>query len=124
MASTRQPVSFIACAAPDQALPFYRDVFGLTLIEQSPYALVFMDGDHMLRVQIVADAQPVGYTVHGWQVANIAAEIESLKAKGVVFRQFDHLEQDNLGIWTTPDCNKIAWFKDPCGNTLSLTEFA
>ena len=102
---------------------FYRDILGLTLIEQSPYALVFEDQGQMLRVQIVKDALPVGYTVHGWQVSDIAAEIESLAAKGVVFQGFDHLDQDDLGVWTTPDGNKIAWFKDPSGNILSLTEF-
>ncbi len=124
MSDRRKPISFIATAAPDQAEAFYGDVLGLTLLERSPFALVFADGDTMLRVQIVEDLSPAQFTVHGWQVADIAQEIAALVAKGVTFSRFDGLGQDGLGIWTTPDESKIAWFQDPDGNVLSLTEFA
>lgn len=77
----------------------------------------------MLRVQIVAQLRPAAHTVHGWQVSDIHKEIESLAAKGVAFLAFDQLGQDEHGVWTTPDGSKIAWFKDPDGNTLSLTQF-
>ena len=105
-------------------MQFYRDVLGLTLIEKSPYALDFMGGAHMLRVQIVSSVEPIGHTVHGWQVSDISTEIESLTSKGVTFIEYEFLQQDGIGVWTTPDGNKIAWFKDPNGNTLSLTESA
>jgi hypothetical protein len=97
---------------------------GLDLIEESPYALVFDDGAAMLRVQIVPDLHVATHTVHGWEVADMTSEIATLIAKGVTFLTFEHLEQDASGIWTTPDGSKIAWFNDPCGNVLSLTEFA
>ena len=119
----RRPISFIATDAPDQAKVFYGESLDLKLTEASPYALVFADGDQMLRVQIVPDFQPVSYTVHGWEVANIEVEIERLVSKGGAFERFEHMEQSDAGVWTTPDGNKIAWFKDPCGNMLSLTEF-
>ena len=124
MSDRRKPISFIATAAPDQAEAFYGDVLGLTLLERSPFALVFADGDTMLRVQIVEDLSPAQFTMHGWQVADIAQEIAALVAKGVTFFRFDGLDQDGLGVWTTPDESKIAWFQDPDGNVLSLTEFA
>lgn len=103
---------------------FFVDVMGLKLREVTPYALVFLDGHHVLRVQIMPEFRPAGYTVHGWQVANIVEEIEALTKKGVRFQRFDQLAQDELGIWTAPDGSKIAWFTDPSGNTLSLTECA
>ena len=119
----REPVSFIATDKPDAARTFFTDVMGLILCEVTPFALVFLDGRHMLRVQVTSEVQPVGYTVHGWQVANIVEEIETLTSRGVQFQRFDQLAQDKLGIWTTPDGNKVVWFTDPSGNTLSLTEY-
>ena len=77
----------------------------------------------MLRIQIVKDLEPASYTAHGWQVDDIDDEIETLAKKGVEFLIFDGLDQNDVGIWTTPDGAKIAWFKDPSGNTLSLTQF-
>jgi len=123
MDNFREPVSFIATDKPDAARTFFADVMGLELREATPFALVFLDGRHVLRVQIMSEMQPVGYTVHGWQVANIVDEIEDLISKGVQFQHFDQLAQDELGIWTTPDGSKIAWFTDPSGNILSMTEY-
>ena len=121
--SGRAPISFVATDDPDAATKFYRDCMGLELLETSPYALVFADGAHMLRVQIVPVFEPTPYAVHGWQVADIEGEIEALSTKGVVFERFEQMPQNASGVWTTPDGNKIAWFKDPSGNMLSLTEF-
>lgn len=123
MTATRQPVSFLATHAPDLAEPFYRDVLGLKLKETSPYALVFEDGDHPLRIQIVQGFKPAPHTVYGWQVPDMSAEVKALQAKGISLVSFDHLDQDATGIWTTPQGHKIAWFKDPSGNILSLTQY-
>ncbi len=117
----RVPVSFIATDDPDLAEGFYSDVLGLTLRERTPYAVVFLDGDHLLRIQIVPGFQPVGHTVHGWLVNDVTQQVKKLGRKGVQFARFEHLSQDTLGIWTTPDGSQIAWFKDPSGNVLSLT---
>ncbi len=122
--SERIPVSFIATAQPDLARSFYSDVIGLTLLEVPPFALVYEDKGQILRVQIVDALSPPPYTVHGWQVSDVKFEITDLGSKGVEFLKFENMEQDALGIWTTPKGDKIAWFKDPCGNILSLTEFS
>lgn len=121
---TRLPISFIATSDPAAARAFYETVLGLNLIETSPYALVFMDGPNMLRVQIVPDHTPPPYTVHGWQVGDIAHEVQALAAKGIPMQTFEQLNQDDLGIWTTAERSKIAWFKDPSGNILSFTQIA
>ncbi|MEP5757871.1 MAG: VOC family protein [Litoreibacter sp.] len=114
----------MATDKPDAARAFFSDIMGLELREATPFALVFLDRCHVLRVQIIPEFEPVGYTVHGWQVGNIVDEVEDLSSKGVLFQRFDQLDQDKLGIWTTPDGSKIAWFSDPSGNTLSLSEYA
>ena len=122
--NARRPISFLATIDPEQAERFYKDLLGLKLLEKSPYALVFADGDTMLRIQIVAKLISASYTVHGWHVEDINVEVEKLSLKGVIFLNFNGLEQNVRGVWTTPDGNKIAWFKDPCENILSLTQFS
>lgn len=124
MTPSRVPISFIATTKPEMAKTFYGDILGLVLREQSPYALVFGDGANMLRVQIVAELTPASHTVHGWQVTDLDREIADLTDKGVAFLKFDQLPQDASGIWTSPDGHKIAWFKDPSGNILSMTQYA
>lgn len=123
MPNLHRPISFVATSSPEEALSFYTEVLGLTLLENSPYALVFSEGEMTLRVQIVAGFSAASYTVHGWQVTNIEQEINTLASKGVQFLRFDMLAQDPSAVWTSPDGHKIAWFKDPSDNILSLTQF-
>lgn len=72
------------------------------------------------KVQMVAKAP---YTVLGWEVKDISSVVRALIRKGVIFERYQQFQQDALGIWTAADGTKVAWFKDPDGNTLSLTEF-
>lgn len=118
-----RPICFIATCDPAASEVFYRDVLGLILRETSPFALVFADGDTMLRIQIVDAFDVATHTVHGWQVDDIEREIAELVAKGVVFLTFEHLGQRASGVWATPNGDQIAWFNDPSGNVLSLTQF-
>ncbi|WP_341861509.1 VOC family protein [Gymnodinialimonas sp. 57CJ19] len=124
MSQSRRAISFVATAMPDLAEAFYSDTLGLTLTEKSPYALAFADGDAVLRVQIVQTFTPAPYTSHGWEVPDIAQEVADLTSKGVAFERFEPLNHDAMGVWTTPDGHRIAWFKDPDGNILSLTQRA
>ena len=123
MNNTRHPVSFIATHDPAKSERFYAQIMELTLIERTDFALVFDDHGQALRVQIVPDLSPVSHTVHGWRVRDIEAEVDALQNKGVIFEKFEYLPQDDTGIWTTPDGNKVAWFKDPSGNVLSFTQY-
>lgn len=104
----RTPVSFVATTKPEKAKVFYVETLGLKLVETSPHALVFADGENTLRVQIVDDLLPAAHTVHGWQVTDIMRDIKELTAKGVTFLMFENMGQDALGVWSTPDGNKIA----------------
>jgi catechol 2,3-dioxygenase-like lactoylglutathione lyase family enzyme len=116
-------MAFAATAKPDEARHFYADVLGLPLTEESPFALVFDVAGTMLRVQKVEAFVPAGHTALGWQVDDIRGTIHKLAQRGIRMERFDGLPQDESGVWTTPDGAGVAWFKDPDGNILSLTQF-
>ncbi len=115
-------IAFIATTQPEQAKVFYGEALGLRLMEDTPFALVFDAHGTMLRIQKVQTFTPAGHTVLGWLVGNIHEMVEQLLKRGIVFERYPGLPQDEQGIWTTPDGNQIAWFTDPGGNTVSLTE--
>jgi catechol 2,3-dioxygenase-like lactoylglutathione lyase family enzyme len=123
MLGDREVMAFVPTAHPERAMAFYRDALGLELLEDSPFALVFRAGRTMLRVQKVREFTPLPGTALGWRVPDIRAAIETLSGRKVSFERYDGMGQDALGIWTAPGGAKVAWFKDPDGNTLSLTEF-
>lgn len=116
-------IIFVATQNPASALKFYLETLGLTLVSDDPYALVFDVNGSMLRVQKVPELVPARHTVLGWEVPDIGAAIKELMQKGVRFEHYDGLTQDESGVWTTPSGAQVAWFKDPDGNTLSLTQF-
>jgi catechol 2,3-dioxygenase-like lactoylglutathione lyase family enzyme len=115
-------VAFVATSQPERARAFYADVLGLRLTSDEPYALVFQAGDTMLRIQKTDAVQPPPYTTLGWQVQDITATARELMGRGVSFERFGSMEQDDLGIWSAPGGARVAWFKDPDGNLLSLTQ--
>ena len=123
MLGKHEVIAFVSTKEPGQAKTFYRDILGLRLVTESPFALVFDACGTMLRVSKVEKLTPAPYTVLGWKVADIRATAEALMTKGIIFERYDGMRQDQFGIWTTPDGSQVSWFKDPDGNTLSLTQF-
>jgi catechol 2,3-dioxygenase-like lactoylglutathione lyase family enzyme len=121
----KQPiVAFVATVDAERARKFYRDTLGLRLVlDQLPFALVFDANGTLLRVTPVKELNPPGYTVLGWQVPDITHAAQALEKGGVRFERYAGLEQNELGIWTAPgSAAKVAWFKDPDGNTLSISQ--
>lgn len=118
-------VAFVGVRDPERARTFYRDTLGLRLVgDELPFALVFDVHGVMLRVTVVADAAPARHTVLGWKVTDIGEAVWSLQKAGVAFQRYSpEMGQDELGIWTSPSGARIAWFHDPDGNVLSLTQF-
>jgi catechol 2,3-dioxygenase-like lactoylglutathione lyase family enzyme len=116
-------ISFVATQNPAGALKFYAEILGLTLVRDDPFAMVFDANGTMLRVQKVHELVPAKHTVLGWEVTDIGATTRELAKRGVRFERYDGLAQDEPGVWTAPSGAKVAWFKDPDGNTLSLTQF-
>src|SRR5258707_1473258 len=122
MLSTSTIVAFVATSDPSRAKAFYRDVLGLLLMSEDEYALVFDAHGTMLRVAIAGEIVLAPYTVLGWQVEDIDATVRGLAAKDVKFERYPWMEQDDLGIWSAPSGAKVAWFKDPDGNPLSVSQ--
>ncbi len=116
-------IAFVGTKQPEQAKAFYADVLGLRLDEDSPFALVFDANGAMVRVFKVRELTPAPFTVLGWNVPDIRKAMKDLTSKGITFERYQGMPQDELGVWTTPDGHQVAWFKDPDGNTLSLTQF-
>lgn len=118
------PILFSATMRPDEARDFYSRVLGFELTDESQFALKFDGAGTMVRVQKVGDFTPLPVTLIGWRVADSAEKMEELAARGAVFERFEFLQEDERGAWSAPDGAKVARFKDPDGNTLSLTEFS
>jgi len=116
------PIAFLGTDAPIKSLMFYEEVLGLKLLEDGPFALVFQVGTIPLRIQKVEQWNPVQGTAFGWNVDDIYRTIDELTPKGVEMERYPHFEQDEHGVWQTPDGARVAWFKDPIGNLLSLTQ--
>ena len=115
-------VSFIATRKPAEARAFYRDVLRLPMRSEDRFATVFEMKEGTLRVTPVEALVPAPFTVLGWEVGNIGETVKVLGEFGVACEKFPGLEQDRQGIWTAPNGAKVAWFKDPDGNILSVTE--
>ena len=123
MLSKSRLAAFIATNKPAEALAFYQDVLGLTLISDEEYAIVFDANGTTLRVQKAPKFTPHPFTSLGWHVDDIEATMAELRAKGVRFEQFPWKPEGSDGIMTFPDGARVAWFKDPDGNLLSLDQY-
>lgn len=123
MLSKEKIVAFIPTSDPAKARSFYQGVLGLRLLSEDSFALVFEANDTMLRVTTVQNLQPQQFTILGWNVADVDASVSRLSACGITFENYGMPGQDGRGIWKSPSGARIAWFKDPDGNVLSITQF-
>jgi len=123
MTSLANPVLFLATANAERSRAFYERVLGLTFVADEPPALVFRVGETMLRIQKVERVHAAPYTALGWAVADIRETVRQLTDRGVTFQRYEGLNQDTEGIWPAPSGALVAWFLDPDGHVLSLTQF-
>jgi catechol 2,3-dioxygenase-like lactoylglutathione lyase family enzyme len=120
---TANIIAFVATTNPERARAFYEGVLGLSLVADDPAALVFDANGVTLRIAKVQKLNPAPHTVLGWCVTDIREMIKALTKKGVVFQRYSGLSQDQMAVWTSPSGARIAWFRDPDGNVLSLTQY-
>ncbi|MFZ0396218.1 MAG: VOC family protein [Terracidiphilus sp.] len=116
-------MAFVTVRDVDRARAFYRDVLGLRpLSEQLPFALIFDANGVVLRIAIDRESTPARGSVIGWRVPDIVAAVHDLAAAGVALERYSFMKQDDDGIWSSPSGSRVAWFKDPDGNVLSVSQ--
>jgi len=114
--------AFVATTKPARAKQFYHETLGLRIVSDDQFAIAFDCAGVQLRIQKIDKLQPHAFTALGWQVPSIRATVQALAKRGVSFERYEYMQQDELGVWLAPSGARVAWFKDPDGNLLSLTE--
>jgi catechol 2,3-dioxygenase-like lactoylglutathione lyase family enzyme len=122
MLTSGKMVGFLLTRDYEKARSFYEGKLGLEFVSLDQFALVMKAGGHHIRVTKAPDFTPVHSTVLGWDVPDIEAVVAWLTQRGVVFEKYPFVQDQERGIWTTPDGSKVAWFKDPDGNILSVSQ--
>lgn len=112
---------FVRTTDPKRARQFYQDVLGLDFEYENPFVTVFRSGQTQIIAQRVDEFVPITATVLGWEVKDIEKVVSDLRARGVRFEKYEGMDQDHFGIWKSP-AGKVAWFQDPDGNILSVSE--
>lgn len=115
-------VGFVMTTKPEEAKRFYGEVLGFRLVKDDGFALVFDAHGSMIRVVQMQSHNPAAGTVLGWQVADIGVAVRELSAAGVQFERYEFMQPNAEGIVTFPGGDKVAWFKDPDGNVLSVSQ--
>jgi len=121
--SAARIIAFIPSRNLERAKSFYVETLNLTFVSQDPFALVLNANGTMVRVAKVGEFQPADFTILGFEVTDIRQEVAALRTKSIVCERYPGMQQDEIGIWHSPSGARVAWFKDPEGNVLSLTEF-
>jgi catechol 2,3-dioxygenase-like lactoylglutathione lyase family enzyme len=115
-------VGFVLTKDYDKARAFYEGALGCEFVSLDQFALVMKIGGHQVRISKAADFTPLRSTVLGWEVSDIERVVDSLTERGVAFEKYPFVQDKARGIWTAPGGNKVAWFKDPDGNVLSVSQ--
>jgi catechol 2,3-dioxygenase-like lactoylglutathione lyase family enzyme len=122
MLKSAKIMPFVPITDSKRSRPFYEDTLGLTFVSDDGFALVMNFNGTTLRLAKAKNFTPAPFTILGWQVPAIEEAVVELEKRGVRFEKFPGLPQDDHGIWTAPGGAKVAWFKDPDGNILSLSQ--
>jgi catechol 2,3-dioxygenase-like lactoylglutathione lyase family enzyme len=115
-------VAFVPVTDLGRARQFYENTLGLPCVDATGQACVFDSAGTTLRVTLLESHTPRPGTVVGWAVTDLPAAVQHLADRGVVMERFAGIDQDERGIWTTPAGDRVAWFRDPDGNILSVTQ--
>jgi len=122
MLASSKIIGFVPTKDSVKARGFYEGILQFQFVSDDMFALVMKAGETMLRIGKVQDFTPAPYTVLGWEVSNIEEVAKWLQKRGVTLEKFPFVQDKELGIWTTPDGDKVAWFRDPDGNVLSVSQ--
>jgi catechol 2,3-dioxygenase-like lactoylglutathione lyase family enzyme len=115
-------MAFVPTTDFDKARAFYEGVLGLRYVNNDGFAMVMDANGIMIRIAKTPDFKPLPFTILGWQVSEIESTVAAMQSRGVQFERYGFMPQDEAGIWTAPSGDRVAWFKDPDGNTLSVSQ--
>jgi len=115
-------MGFVPTTDYNRARAFYEGKLGFDFVSLDQYALVMRVGGHMIRISKIPNFTPLQGTILGWEIKNVQAVASWLRDRGVVTEKYPFVQDKDLGIWTTPNGDKVAWFKDPDGNLLSISQ--
>jgi catechol 2,3-dioxygenase-like lactoylglutathione lyase family enzyme len=122
MLAASKLIGFVPTKDSRRSREFYEEKLGFQFVDDDEFALVMRAGESMIRIAKAGTFTPAPYTVMGWEVADIETMVKWLDGRGVAFEKYPFVQDRELGIWTTPNGDKVAWFKDPDGNVLSLSQ--
>jgi catechol 2,3-dioxygenase-like lactoylglutathione lyase family enzyme len=122
MLAASKLMGFVPTRDSLQSRAFYENKLGFRFVSDDPFALVMQAGESSIRIAKAKDFTPAPYTVMGWEVSDVEAVVKWLTQRGVAFEKYPFVQDRELGIWTTPGGDKVAWFKDPDGNVLSVRQ--
>lgn len=122
MLDTAKMMGFIHTLDYQKARSFYEGQLGFPVVSLDDFALVVRAGKHLIRIVKLPEFKALRSTVLGWQVENIEAAVDWLLKRGVVFEKYPFVQDRERGIWTAPGGDRVAWFKDPDGNVLSVSQ--
>lgn len=122
MLNDSRVVAFVPTRSPEKARSFYENKLRLEFISDDGFALVFRSQGTTIRLVRLQEFEPAKFTVLGWDVPDVRASVRELREGGIEFQRYSGLEQDALGIWTAPGGAMVAWFLDPDGNVLSISQ--
>jgi catechol 2,3-dioxygenase-like lactoylglutathione lyase family enzyme len=115
-------MGFVPTKDSGKARAFYEGKLGFQFVSEDQFALVVKAGETMIRIAHAQDFTPAPYTVMGWQVSDIESVVDWLQARGVAMEKYPFVPDRERGIWAAPTGDKVAWFKDPDGNVLSVSQ--
>ncbi len=122
MLASKNMMGFVITTDYDKARAFYEGKLGFEFVSVDQFALVVRAGKTAIRISKLKDFKPAQFTVLGWEVDDIEAMVAWLTKRGITFEKYPFIQDKERGIWTTPDGSKVAWFKDPDGNVLSVSQ--
>jgi catechol 2,3-dioxygenase-like lactoylglutathione lyase family enzyme len=122
MLGSAKIVGFVPTSDYDKARAFYEGKLEFEFVSIDQYALVMSVGGHRIRIAKIPNFAPLQGTILGWEVTDIEAVVTWLRDRGVALEKYPFVQDRELGIWTTPTDDKVAWFKDPDGNILSVVQ--
>jgi hypothetical protein len=122
MLGSGKMVGFVPTMDYDEARSLYEGKLGFEFVSLDQFALVMSAGGHKIRIAKVPNFTPLQGTILGWEVDDIVAVAKWLASRGIELEKYPFVQDRELGIWTTPNGDKVGWFKDPAGNILSVSQ--